>query len=182
MVAWAYKASKVTDYLSIGVLLAHLILAVAHIAYVLITHHSSSTWDSQEEMLALALTSQPPSAMADTCAGIERFGTMEHVVRVRALRACTGTPAGGRDGGDVADGSASGYEEEGREEIQMLVGEEEWVNRQGEFEGVRYDVSYGRRRRREKGRPDAPPSLHDLDPSEAEKFAESKELGHAKTV
>ena len=74
------------DYLSIGLLLLHILVAFAHTAYVLFSRQTSEAWDSIPELIALSQASPPPAGgqLASSCAGIRTFGTMGRVAVVEA--------------------------------------------------------------------------------------------------
>lgn len=55
---YAYQASRATDYLSLGVLLLHLIVALGHTLYLLLTRYSSASWEMVEELIVLAQVSR----------------------------------------------------------------------------------------------------------------------------
>ena len=75
-VGYAFKASRATDFLSITVLCLHIIVAWAHIIYLLTTRRCSDYWVRAEEMLTLALTSKTDTRiLQNTCAFVKRFGT-----------------------------------------------------------------------------------------------------------
>ncbi|KAK7177764.1 hypothetical protein PSPO01_16185 [Paraphaeosphaeria sporulosa] len=68
---YAFKSSTVTDYLSIAVLVAHLVMATGHTILMLSTRRSSACWDSFPELMALAIQSLPSQiALKNTAAGI----------------------------------------------------------------------------------------------------------------
>ncbi|MCJ1353161.1 MAG: hypothetical protein MMC33_003146 [Icmadophila ericetorum] len=84
---YSYKASALTDYLSISILLIHILLALCHIIEMLITRQSSSCWDTVTELLALMQNSRPaPTALKNTCAGIMELGTFGKLAIIRATR------------------------------------------------------------------------------------------------
>lgn len=111
---YAYKASRVTDYLSMVVLLLHIIVALAHTLYTFFTRLSSGSWDTVEELLVLAQVSRTDTTdLRNTGAGIKRFSTMALNARVRA----SGSGAGGKEKkvelliGGVEEGKMGGVEE-----------------------------------------------------------------------
>ncbi|KAI6090730.1 hypothetical protein F4821DRAFT_274298, partial [Hypoxylon rubiginosum] len=72
-------------YLSIAVLLAHIVLALGHIVYVLRAHQSSGSWATITELLILAYNSRPISAaLHNMSAGIKCMKAYRKVVIVRA--------------------------------------------------------------------------------------------------
>lgn len=118
LAGYAYKASRVTDYLSIGVLLLHLIVALGHTLYLLLTRYSSASWDTVEELVVLAHVSRTDTRdLRNTSAGIKRFSTMALNTRVRT----SGSRAGG-----------------GEEKVELLIGGEDGEKMGGVEEGKEY--------------------------------------------
>ncbi|KAL3486647.1 hypothetical protein BJX62DRAFT_17625 [Aspergillus germanicus] len=74
------------DYLSIVLLLAHILLAIAHTAWSLWRGETSEAWDSIPELVALAQQSPPAGTplLDNTCAGVRSMRTMRRVVRVES--------------------------------------------------------------------------------------------------
>ncbi|OAL39561.1 hypothetical protein AYO20_00958 [Fonsecaea nubica] len=71
--------------LSMVVLLAHIVLAIGHIAFVMAKRQSSDSWDSISELVALAQNSRPAYvALANTAAGIRQQRTYGRLARIRA--------------------------------------------------------------------------------------------------
>jgi hypothetical protein len=98
---FSYQASSTADYLSIAVLIGHLVLALGHTAYLLIRRQSSGCWDTIVELLVLAQNSRPPrSALKNTGAGIKSLETFAKVAKVRVTR--KGNPASGAEGSPAA--------------------------------------------------------------------------------
>lgn len=54
LVGYAYKALRVTDYISISVFILHKIVALSHTLHLLLTRCSYASWDTVEELIALA--------------------------------------------------------------------------------------------------------------------------------
>ena len=83
------------DYLSIGLLLLHIIIALSHTVHVLCTRQTSEAWDSVSELVALSQMSPPPTGrqLASSCAGIRTFGTMGRVAVVEAHETAVATRA-----------------------------------------------------------------------------------------
>lgn len=105
LTGYAYKASRVTDYLSIVVLLLHMVVALIHTLYLLFTQLSSASWDTMEEFIVLAQVSRTDTKdLRNTSAGIKRFSTMARNTRVKT----SGPGAGG-----------------GEEKVELLIGGEE---------------------------------------------------------
>ncbi|KAF3920107.1 hypothetical protein AA313_de0201549 [Arthrobotrys entomopaga] len=80
---YGYKTDSKTSQWAIALLGGHLLLVVLHIAWTLRINRSYKAWDSLSEYLALALISCRPGAMDNCCAGIERFSTLNEIVRIR---------------------------------------------------------------------------------------------------
>lgn len=81
---YGYQSSNSSDYLSLIVLFTHLVLAVVHTIYIISIRSSSGCWDTFSELVALAQQSSPTqSELTNTCAGIHRFGTFKHKVRIK---------------------------------------------------------------------------------------------------
>ncbi|KAI1439706.1 hypothetical protein F5Y02DRAFT_423722 [Annulohypoxylon stygium] len=81
----SYYAHLISDYLSIAVLLIHIVLALGHIVYVLRTCQSSVSWSTITELVVLAYISRPVAAALDNVsAGIECMKAYRQVVIVRA--------------------------------------------------------------------------------------------------
>ena len=90
-VGYAYKASRATDYLSICVLLFHIIVALSHTIQVVLTRYSSASWDSAEELIVLAQVSRTDTKdLRHTSAGIKQLSTMALNTRIRASRSGVG--------------------------------------------------------------------------------------------
>ncbi len=85
-VGYAYSSQGLAIKLALIVLLLHVFLAAAHIAYSLTTGLSSSSWDSATEITMLAMNSTPSGALRNTCAGIERVATMGLAVQIVEAR------------------------------------------------------------------------------------------------
>ncbi|CAD6590448.1 MAG: hypothetical protein ASARMPREDX12_004370 [Alectoria sarmentosa] len=116
LTGYAYKASRVTDYLSIVVLLLHMVAALAHTLYLLFTRLSSASWDTVEELIVLAQVSTTDTKdLRNTSAGIKRFSTMALNTRVRT--------------------SGSGA---GEEKVELLIGGAEGEKMGGVEEGEEY--------------------------------------------
>lgn len=101
---YAYKASRPTDYVSIAVLSVYIFIAFAHILRLLSTRRSSVCWDTVEELVLLAKTSDSRTEgtpLKNTSAGISLFPTMALRNRIR--------------------GRAADERKEGQEELQLLI-------------------------------------------------------------
>lgn len=86
---YSYRASALTDYLSIALLLIHMLMAVSHIVYLMSTGKSSSAWESMSELLVLAQNSRPaPTALRNANVGVKRLKTYSRIARVYAVKPC----------------------------------------------------------------------------------------------
>jgi hypothetical protein len=85
---FGYSANGPADYLSILVLLAHLVLAIGHTVYVLgFTRRTSGCWDTFSELMVLAQQSVPTKrVLRNTCAGIQRAEVYAKSVRVKVSK------------------------------------------------------------------------------------------------
>lgn len=82
---YSYSAIASTDYLSIVVLIVHVLLALGHTLQLIYFKRSSSAWDSIAELLTLSLNSRPPThVLKNTSAGIDQFDTYKRVTKIRA--------------------------------------------------------------------------------------------------
>ncbi|KAL8689114.1 MAG: hypothetical protein Q9218_005140 [Villophora microphyllina] len=74
--------------LAMAVLLLHIVIAVAHVAWILWRCESSGCWDSIIEILVLAQNSRPAyTALGNTAAGIKHSHTFAKKVTIRPTRA-----------------------------------------------------------------------------------------------
>ncbi|KAL2812013.1 hypothetical protein BJX63DRAFT_443803 [Aspergillus granulosus] len=77
--------SSLTTYLAMSVLLAHVLMAAMHIIFLLLKRHTSGSWSTVGELIALSQNSPPAyEALANTGAGIEHSNTYSQVARIRA--------------------------------------------------------------------------------------------------
>lgn len=82
----SYQARLVTDYLAIAVLLIYIIVAIAHVLYLIWTRQSSSQWDFITEFFVLAYNSKPISkALENTSSGINCIKTFGNAAIVRGI-------------------------------------------------------------------------------------------------
>lgn len=86
VVGYAWFASGFSDYLAITVVIAYMLVALAHTIWVLTKGVTSSSWDTVTELLALALQSPTPTSLTGSGAGIERLGTYKHIARLRTTK------------------------------------------------------------------------------------------------
>lgn len=81
---YAYKAQEVTDFLALAVLFTHIVAALGHTIYLVVTRKSSECWDRLPELLALAQQSTPSThVLQNTAAGIYRSDPFKHKAKVR---------------------------------------------------------------------------------------------------
>lgn len=80
--------SSLASYLTLPILLMHIMLAVIHMVLVIYRRHTSGSWKSLGEMIALAQNSQPaPIVLENTGAGIRSAKTYARVAKVRIRKA-----------------------------------------------------------------------------------------------
>ncbi|GAT30073.1 hypothetical protein RIB2604_03300450 [Aspergillus luchuensis] len=80
--------SSLASYLALPILLMHIMLAVIHMVLVIYRRHTSGSWKSLGEMIALAQNSQPaPIVLENTGAGIRSAKTYARVAKVRIRKA-----------------------------------------------------------------------------------------------
>ncbi|KAL8658345.1 MAG: hypothetical protein Q9202_007581 [Teloschistes flavicans] len=78
----------IVQKLSMAVLLLHIMIATAHVVWILWRGESSGCWDSIAEMLVLAQNSRPAFiALGNTAAGIKHSHTFAEQVTIRPTRA-----------------------------------------------------------------------------------------------
>jgi hypothetical protein len=83
----SYKASLLIDYLSISVLLGHIILAIGDALWFLYKRQSSGCWDTITELVTLAQNSRPAYAvLKNTSTGIKCIETFAKVVKIRVVK------------------------------------------------------------------------------------------------
>ncbi|KAL4790935.1 hypothetical protein BDV19DRAFT_371384 [Aspergillus venezuelensis] len=82
---------SLATYLAMSVLLIHMLMATIHILYVLVKRHTSGSWSTVGELIALSQNSQPAfDALPNTGAGIKRARTYAQVAKIRALSGSMG--------------------------------------------------------------------------------------------
>ncbi|KAL8920370.1 MAG: hypothetical protein Q9172_004537 [Xanthocarpia lactea] len=75
----------VVQFLAMAVLVLHILIALAHVGWILMKRESSGCWDSVIELLVLAQNSQPaPTALVNTAAGIKFSMTFSKQVAIRS--------------------------------------------------------------------------------------------------
>jgi hypothetical protein len=83
----SYRAGLSADYLSISVLLGHIILATAHTLWLLWKKKSSGCWDTITELVTLAQNPRPAhTVLENTSTGIKCIGTFAKVATVHVVR------------------------------------------------------------------------------------------------
>ncbi|KAH7412362.1 hypothetical protein DE146DRAFT_751478 [Phaeosphaeria sp. MPI-PUGE-AT-0046c] len=88
MYGYGYSTDPTSIRLSIAVILAYSLAAVAYMVYILITGSTSTSWNSAVEIVALALQSKKPEYpdLGHTAAGIDSLGTLRQNVGIRVNR------------------------------------------------------------------------------------------------
>ncbi|KAF2182833.1 hypothetical protein K469DRAFT_690563 [Zopfia rhizophila CBS 207.26] len=88
--AYGYRNTGITDWLSNVVLSVYAIIALFHIACLFGGHGSSESWETIEELTALAQKLRPvPNTLSNTCAGTKVERTFRPNMRVRVVRCNT---------------------------------------------------------------------------------------------
>ena len=110
---YAYSTRGQTMKVAVGILLAYVLVAVAHAAWSLKTGISLGCWDTASEITALAMNSARTDMLRNTCSGIETFEPFKQTVRVvmrrgRHLEMMFGPVARGASGEQAADDDHSG--------------------------------------------------------------------------
>ncbi|KAL6713894.1 hypothetical protein ACLMJK_008388 [Lecanora helva] len=84
---YSYKASVLTDYLSVSIVIIYMLLALCHTIELILRRQVSACWDTITELFALMQNSRPATvALKNTCAGIKELGTYAQVAIIRALQ------------------------------------------------------------------------------------------------
>ena len=83
---YAYSIDGVAGVLALAILYLHVLVVVCHIGWMLWKRESSDAWEAPEEMVALAMMSEPPTdgVLENAAGGIRCRKTYQTVVRVRA--------------------------------------------------------------------------------------------------
>ncbi|KAL8722012.1 MAG: hypothetical protein Q9181_007583 [Wetmoreana brouardii] len=79
---YAYNTLTAPPRIAIAILSAYCLLVIGHTLYCGITGISSNCWDTIAEVTALAMNSQPTTALRNTCAGISELHIFKLPVRV----------------------------------------------------------------------------------------------------
>jgi hypothetical protein len=83
---YSFKASAITDYLSISLLSLYILLAVTHTTHLVYQAQSSGCWDTLTELMALMHNSHPTrKALHNTSGGINQLKTYSQVAAIRAV-------------------------------------------------------------------------------------------------
>lgn len=70
-----------------SVLLTHLVMATAHVIYVICWRHTSRSWGSVAELIALSQTSKPATdVLANTSGGIKSRKTFLQMAKIRVKK------------------------------------------------------------------------------------------------
>lgn len=84
VVGYAWYANSFSDYIATTVVVVYLLVVLVHTVWVVTTGITSSSWDTVTELLGLALQSPPSQTLKGSGAGIERLGTYQRIVQLRA--------------------------------------------------------------------------------------------------
>lgn len=83
---FSFKGS-LAAYLAMAVLLTHLLMATAHMIYVVHKRRTSSSWGSVAELIALSQNSRPAfDVLANTSGGIESRKTFSQMAKIRVRK------------------------------------------------------------------------------------------------
>lgn len=75
---------SLSAYLAMAVLLTHATIAIVHIIWTLFSKHTSRSWSSVSELIALAQNSSPAfGALANTAAGVKCANTFAQLAKIR---------------------------------------------------------------------------------------------------
>ncbi|KAL2832904.1 hypothetical protein BDW59DRAFT_180515 [Aspergillus cavernicola] len=76
--------SSLASFLAMSVLLVHMVMATVHIIYVILKRHTSGSWSTVGELIALSQNSQPAfETLANTGGGIQCSKTYAQVAKIR---------------------------------------------------------------------------------------------------
>lgn len=115
-----YRASSVTDWLAIAILIIYIIIALGHTIHLVLYRKTSASWDTIPEILALAHNSRPSKkALKNASAGIRTKAPFSKVARVRAVT----TKKKGTQPNATADMAATD-----RAELMFVESDDEKVN------------------------------------------------------
>jgi hypothetical protein len=79
--------SSLATYLAMSVLLIHMFMATAHTIYIIVQRHTSGSWSTVGELIALSQNSRPAfSVLPNTGGGIQRLKTYAKVAKIRVIR------------------------------------------------------------------------------------------------
>ncbi|KAI3199016.1 hypothetical protein CBS147311_6100 [Penicillium roqueforti] len=73
-------------YLAMSVLVTHLLMATAHIAYIIRTRCTSSSWGSVAQIIALSQNSPPSDVLENTSGGIKSRKTLLQMAKIRVRK------------------------------------------------------------------------------------------------
>ncbi|KAI9367165.1 hypothetical protein BJX61DRAFT_547755 [Aspergillus egyptiacus] len=78
---------SLASFLAMPVLLIHMAMATAHIIYMVLKRHTSGSWDTIGELIALSQNSQPAfDVLANTGAGIKHSKTYAQPAKIRVIK------------------------------------------------------------------------------------------------
>ncbi|KAF2100251.1 hypothetical protein NA57DRAFT_73861 [Rhizodiscina lignyota] len=86
---YSFKADSTAYWLSLVLFFVHAIIVISHLVYRLFLRKDSSVaWESVTDLMALALTSEPPQgegqgALHNTCGGVDSFQTLSAPIAAR---------------------------------------------------------------------------------------------------
>ncbi|KAL6229289.1 hypothetical protein BDW75DRAFT_249903 [Aspergillus navahoensis] len=79
--------SSLAMYLAMCVLLVHMLMAAVHTVYVVLQRHTSGSWSTVSELIALSQNSRPAfSVLPNTGGGIQCLKTYAQVAKIRVVR------------------------------------------------------------------------------------------------
>jgi hypothetical protein len=79
--------SSLTTYLAMSILLIHMLMATAHMVYIIVQRHTSGSWSTVGELIALSQNSRPAfSVLPNTGGGIQCLKTYTKVAKIRVVR------------------------------------------------------------------------------------------------
>lgn len=81
----AWQLNDPALYISIAILGVHFAIAVIHTALTVGYKHTSESWDSIAELIALACNSRPQDALKNCGAGIRLRSTLSQRVKIMAV-------------------------------------------------------------------------------------------------
>jgi hypothetical protein len=120
----AWKLHGSAQYISVVILVAHLIIASVHTGIIMINGKTMEAWDSISELVVLAWNSAPTrrdEELRNCASGISRTSTLQNMVKVVAVE-----------------------EEKGEKKVELVVVDEKGENKDGRVvENVELRERYG---------------------------------------